>query len=149
MKTAFLILLPFCFVSCIPLPQTRITPEQDDFDCHVGSGRKLYVAWRSTHLDPAKQPNLDLSASWAISPTGARYSFTTVERTYHTGERSYWKDTSLVLMDSTNPNKPMKWHNGSWLIRLEFTKSNPRSRISAKIDITTLHYNPILHGPPN
>ncbi len=149
MKTALLILLSVCFVSCIPLPQTRIIPEQDDFICHLGSGRKLYVAWRSTELDPAKQPNLDLSASWAISPTGARHSFTTIERTYHTGERSYWKDTSLVLMDSTYPDKPIKWYNGSWYIRLGFTKSNPHPRINAKVEITTFLYTPVLHGPPN
>ena len=144
------LIIPFSLAGCMALSQTHIHPPRPDFICHVTSGR-LYVGWKSDSVEPSRQSDLDLDSSWAISPSGHVYAFSAVPRTYFTGEKSLWKDTSLSLREPTMAQgmSSGKWTNGSWKLFIAFTKRIPRKPIETEVAISTFYYNPIIHGPPN
>jgi hypothetical protein len=148
-KPAILVTV-FALTGCFSLPQTRILSSQPDLTCHIQDGG-LSIAWKSDSLEPSEQADFDSASSWALSSSGEKYAFNTVERTYFTGQKSYWKDTTLFLRKADAPmgTGSKKWSNGIWTVHLAFTPRVPRKPIETKIEISGFLYNPIVHGLPN
>ena len=151
MKLYLLIIILTAVLSgCIPLAQTHIHPSRTDFICHVSDGG-LYIGWQSNSAEPSKQSDIDISSSWAVSPKGHVYAFNAVPRTYLTGEKSYWRDTTLYLreLNMSLGKDSKRWGNGNWKLHLAFTNRISHKPIDAEVKISTFYYNPIIHGPPN
>ena len=152
MNPRFLFFVVFLLLAgCLRLPQTRVLSNQSDFSCHLEDDGGLFVGWKSEFLEKERQPDIDLTSSWALSPSGHNYAFTAVERTYRSDEKSYWKDLTLFPREPETPQgkDSKKWTRGTWKIHIAFTKRIPREPIETDIAISTFFYNPIVHGPPN
>jgi hypothetical protein len=134
-------------VGCMPLKQITWHSSTDEIRISPESAQ-IHVNILATTDNPTNKPTIDTERSFAISPSGRRYTLQVTKNEYSNKYTSRWTADYVALIDPTN-NRRHKWENGEWKLHLFFTGPISRKPIESKFKLWTFWYCPIIHGPPN
>ena len=147
MKSVIVISLLVFVAGCMPLKQIEwytstheigISPESDESSVSILAGTD----------NPTNKPSIDITRSYAISPSGKRYVLRVTKNEFAAKYVSPWTSDYVSLVDPAS-NHRCAWVNGDWELDLFFTGPIPREPIKSKFKLWTFWYCPLIHGTPN
>jgi len=134
------LLLLSWLVGCAPLKQIEWKTSTDEIRIGPAYG-DLDVSVLTKTTDPSQKPNIDVERSYAISPTGNRYSLRLQTNDYSEewakNHPTPWFARELYLVDPSRKNDAPGWVNGAWELNLFFTDPIARPPIHAEFRLYT------------
>ena len=140
-------------VGCVAIPRSEFSTSEDEI---IISPEKhsISVSVRTQTSDSTKQPSIDTSRSFAISPSGKRFNLQ-VQRNefafeYAKTNPSPWILDDVSLIDPSQrlgKDDSIPWKNGHWKLDLFFTGPPSRPPIHAEFRIYTFWYCPLFMRP--
>jgi hypothetical protein len=146
--------IPLLFaVGCVPIQRIEFSTSEDE----IRISPEKYAFSVSIHTqtsDPTKQPSIDTSRSFAISPSNKRFNLR-VERNEFAykdakSHPSPWILDNVSLIDPSrqlNNEDAIPWKNGGWQLNLFFTGPASRPSIHSEFRVYSYWYCPLIMRP--
>jgi len=137
-------------VGCVSLPNIEMKTPTDEIRITPGNNAIGVIVRTKTWTPSHQQDIIDADRSYAVSPSGTRYSlrFEKIEyvEKYQKRDPSPWFEREVYL---NNPSKgnDVPWVKGNWELNLFFIEPASRPPIHAEFRLYTSWWFPLFERP--
>lgn len=143
-------LFPLLLIGCVPIPQHEMITSTGGAIRILPSYSDAIVDVLTNTSDPSQKPNIDVDRSYAVSPSGKRYSFGVQNSEFfdnmNKSSPTPWMRKLLSFHGSSRKNDDGN-ATGNWELNLYFTGPTSLPPIHAEYRMWTFWWFPLFERP--